>query len=676
MNGIFKNIFCWSFIAFLLFSVAGCGSSGSSSSDAEEEKTYTLTAVLCDYDSGEEVTTLFQSVPRKLKISVEDPYGQAAEDILVHASFVNAKGEFVDTEDGTALTDEQGLAEMVVISAQERSGTDAIQVTMEAPAGSDAAVTEVEIPFEIDLSGQGSGTIEFVSADPNMIGLLGTTSESTLPSQSSVVFKVKDQWGNPVYNETVSFSLTSDTGGITITPETAVTNYQGNVTVVVKSGYVPASVRVRADVESSDIYTLSGELILSTGFPDQDSFSVSVDTFNPNAFNYDGEEVAVTVRAADRNNNPCPQGTAVYFTAEAGSIDSSGFTDATGACSVTWRSQGVRPDDGRVTILAYAVGEESFQDRNSTGLYENEDVDTLTTDMPEAFLDVNENNGFDELIETYVDFNNDGLYTEADGKYNGTLCGGGVDDCAGELIHVREDIVIVMSDDRTAYIQTSPAELSFSSSAETKSIVITIADSNGNSMPEGTSVELTAPENCEIAGDTSFTVPNTTGPYVLTAVLSPKEGEDVQASDTFIIEVTSPTDYVTSKYVTVTIMAETIPDIETSPSEINFSNLTEEKSVSIMISDNNGESLPEGTSVEFTAPENCNIDDVVLLVPDEPYDFEDSNTYTITNTNDPCTFEATLSPKAGSEQKTDNFIITVITPDGKEFPETIEVTIP
>ncbi|MFO7749011.1 MAG: PKD domain-containing protein [Desulfobacteraceae bacterium] len=653
MTESLKKCICWLAFVCLLLPLTGCGSSGdSSATDGPEENAYAISATLCDYDSGEEVTTIDRSTPRKLNVSVLEPSGAAVKNIIVHASFTDSKGEFVDSEDGTALTNEEGKAEMVVVSAEGRSGTGTISVSMDLPSGSDATVPVVEIPFEIDLSGQTTGTVEFVSADPQWIGLLGTTNASGLPSQSIVTFIVKDQWGNPVYNETVNFSFDTlvDMGGIVLTPQTNTTDYQGMVSAVVKSGYVPTAVRVRADVNNSDLFTLSNEIVLSTGYPDQDSFSISVDTFNPNAFRYDGIEVAVTVRAADRNNNPAPSGTAVYFTTEAGSIDSSGFTDDTGACTVTWRSQGTRPSDGRVTILAHAVGEESFRDNNSNGLYDGV-VDTLLTDMPEAFLDVNENNRFDELDEIYWDFNSDGMYTESDGKYNGALCGEDTADCAGELIHVRDDIVIAMSDDGSADIDINPSSIVFADINDSQTITVTVADSNGNSMPEGTTIDVEA-VNADIDGETSFTVPNSTDPYVVPVALVPKEDEDLATIDSLTVNVTAPKGEVYSESISVTTPPEAAFVFY---EEEDFTVQFQDRSVSAPGSEINEWQWDFGYEDKDEEDEDSNQNDD-SNEQNPSHTFPDANEYrvTLTVTNDldqTNTYSETVTPPAESEEE-------------------------
>jgi len=184
-----------------------------------------------------------------------------------------------------------------------------------------------------------TGSIEFMSATPENISLKGVGGAES----SIIVFKVLDENGNAVGNKDVNFSLNTEVGGITLSPTDAKTDSNGLVQTVINSGTVHTSVRVRADLVGESIFTQSNLLVISTGIPDQDSFSLSASVFNPEAWNIDGTEVTITARLADAFNNPAPDGTAVAFTTEGGSIDDSCVTTK-GVCSVIWTSQNVRPE--------------------------------------------------------------------------------------------------------------------------------------------------------------------------------------------------------------------------------------------------------------------------------------------------------------------------------------------
>jgi hypothetical protein len=240
----------------------------------------------------------------------------------------------------TAIIDSQvatiaGVAQSTYLS-QGCEGDDIVTATANA-GGKVLSATGTVIIDSAD-----SGSIEFVSATPELISLKGVGGTES----STVVFRVRDTNGNIVANETVNFSLNTEVGGIVLSPSSAETDSNGLVQTVVNSGTVHASVRVRAEFEfpvGTTIFTQSGLLVISTGIPDQDSFSLSASVFNPEAWNIDGTEVTITARLADAFNNPAPDGTAVAFTTEGGAIEDSCVTTK-GVCSVIWTSQNVRPE--------------------------------------------------------------------------------------------------------------------------------------------------------------------------------------------------------------------------------------------------------------------------------------------------------------------------------------------
>ncbi|HUO81514.1 MAG TPA: hypothetical protein VM616_01505, partial [Gammaproteobacteria bacterium] len=247
------------------------------------------------------------------------------------------------------------------------------------------------------------GSIEFVSATPTNIGLQGTGG-SGRSETSTVVFRVVDSTGGPVSGEEVSFTLNTTVGGIMISPAMATTGTNGQVQTVVQAGTVATTVRVTARVTGSSpsIATQSDQLTITTGVPDFDSTSLSVETLNPEAFDIDGTTVPVTIRLSDRFNNPVPDGTAITFQTEGGQIGGQ-CTAIEGTCSVNWVSQDPRPDDGRSSLLATAIGEESFTDINGNGVFDNAETLADVDDIPEPWRDDNEN-GTREVDEPFVDF--------------------------------------------------------------------------------------------------------------------------------------------------------------------------------------------------------------------------------------------------------------------------------
>jgi hypothetical protein len=391
------------------------------------------------------------------------------------------------------ITTSNGIATSTYL-AKGCVGDDPINVTANAGGINLSASTSVNVlPASV-------GSIEFVSSLPEVIGILGTGAVGG--SESSVIkFRVLDTNSNPVNNQVVNFTLNSDVGGIKLIPASATTNSDGIVQTVVNSGTVATSVRVTAEIDGSApvIASQSSLLVISTGIPDQDSFSLSADILNPEGWNTDGTIVVVTARLADAFNNPVPDGTGVSFTTEGGRIEPSCVTE-NGTCSVEWNSQNTRPEGhvlqhnadeyslvsnmpttvhdseifntlgqkfgGRATILATAIGEESFPDLNGNARFDASEMSAFLAtnisgkpyDLKEAFVDHNEDGLYNPSeggdinesgkLEEFSDFNSDNLFTGKDSKYNGVLCSiPAHDGCSStaKSLNVRDSITLVMS---------------------------------------------------------------------------------------------------------------------------------------------------------------------------------------------------------------------------------------
>ncbi|KVX02267.1 hypothetical protein [Shewanella frigidimarina] len=398
-------------------------------------------------------------------------------------------------------------------------GEDQINVTANAGGISLSAVGTINI-LQADV-----GSIVFVSAIPENISILGTGG-----TESSVVkFKVLDNNGNVVANQNVKFALNTTVGGVKIDPLQATTNNSGIVQTVVTTGTVATSLRVTATVDNGAIPAISSQssqLIVSTGIPDQDSFSLSAELLNAEGWNVDGTVVKVTARMADAFNNPVPDGTTVSFTTEGGSIEDACQT-VNGACSVSWISQLPRPEGqtllngagqmyrnpnaelaydstldiygnfygqkygGRATVTATAIGEESFPDLNGNGRFDaseaaeflsGTDVTGQPFDLNDAYNDYNEDGLFNPQqtggqsggsLEELIDFNSNGIFDVKDGKYNGVLCSDPVHSaCAdgvsdSKSLFVRRSLTLVMSG--SAAYATAPADIQVFDSTGTHS---------------------------------------------------------------------------------------------------------------------------------------------------------------------------------------------------------------
>ncbi|GAA4411486.1 Ig-like domain-containing protein [Quisquiliibacterium transsilvanicum] len=366
--------------------------------------------------------------------------------------------------------------------------------------------------------------IQFASASPMVIALRGTGGTQgpgtgvRFPEISTVRFQVVDEAGVPVATPTnVTLSLSNDTGGILIDqlpgPVVKQTDANGFVEVQVQSGTLPTPVWVIASITTATrtVTTNSVQLAVSTGQPIQSRFSTSFEVLNCEGWSYDGKCGSVGVIAADAMGNPVPDGTAISFIADHGMVEANCQTgvitgrplpggdspgeDSPGRCRVSVFSQGTRPSDGRVGVVAYAVGEEHYEDWNSNNRY---DVGEAFYDMGYLFIDRNQSGAY-EAGERFVPF----LTAQSGACASNSLPAvrtasvPGTCDGVWGRAHVRSGGVIVFSGS-VPYFRTSPVfgspnisniPTSYSLGAACSAVVgFWLQDLNGNPMPEGTVV--------------------------------------------------------------------------------------------------------------------------------------------------------------------------------------------
>lgn len=380
------------------------------------------------------------------------------------------------------------------------------------------------------------GSITFSAAEPNIIGLKGS---GAIVEQSKVSFLVSNSTGGPVPNQEVEFSLDNTAGGISISNSIGLTDANGIASTTVASGTVATAVRIIATATRDGITSSaqSSALVVSTGIADNDSFSLSASSLNIEGLEYDGTETTLTIRAADRYNNPVPDGTAVSFQAEGAAIDGSCLTES-GACSVILRSQNPRPSDGRVTVLATAIGEESFIDsKTSNGQFDDAELPYLQ-DLDEAFRDDNEN-GIRDANEPYVNFNDNPEATNGfdlkNGKFDGLLCKGPNLCSASSTITLREDIVIVLSGS-SLNIETTPTTVNLDGGTQT--LVVKIQDINKQAPPAGTTIRISTDQG-SISGSNSETVLSTNKAGPVSYAFQIKPGTSA-GSGTITVTTTTP----------------------------------------------------------------------------------------------------------------------------------------
>jgi hypothetical protein len=260
-----------------------------------------------------------------------------------------------------------------------------------ACAGTDrisAAVTGTSQQQQVDLAVAAPAiqALEFASASPATICLAGSGCAGT----SVVQFSLKDQSGKPIAGREVSFFL-DNANVATLSASSAKTLDTGIAQVSVSAKSIPSPIRVRASVTLADgttLNTYSNALAVSAGLPVQSAMSFSASVYNPDGFVRDGTESDIRVQLNDRFGNAVPDGTVVSFVSEGASVIPSSCTTASAVCNVKFITSNFRPTNGRVSVVAFAKGEEAFNDANGDNLYTEGEA---FTDLGPIFVDKDEN---------------------------------------------------------------------------------------------------------------------------------------------------------------------------------------------------------------------------------------------------------------------------------------------
>lgn len=326
-----------------------------------------------------------------------------------------------------------------------------------------------------------ASNIQFVSAVPSTIGIKGTGS-AALPQNSLVTFKVVDNTNKGKEGEVVDFSLLPATtpGGVSFSPSSATSASDGTVVTMVTSGTVPTPVWIVATLHSdSTIKTQSNKLAITYGLPTQNRFTLAVQTHNIEGWQYAGVPSTLTVYSYDRLGNSVPDGTSISFICEGGGITPGSCETTDGKCSVTFLSGNPLPMDGRVTVLAYAVGEESFIDANGNNTYDaGETFHTLGT----LYIDANEDYHWTTGEQFLAPYSSEGTSAcPSDGLSKDGTC-----DASWSINYVRGRNLIILSD---SFADETPQTFSMSSACNS-TLNVLLQDGNGNPLPAGTTASL------------------------------------------------------------------------------------------------------------------------------------------------------------------------------------------
>ncbi len=466
---------------------------------------------------------------------------------------------------------QQGLAEFAETGVTVTDGQVTATYTADGCVGTDTLTFELYglkdgEPDYNNLLATATGDLEVAAVVLGTISYTETTStllslsqieNPVLPKQATLTFQVLDKNNNPVERQEVSFSLSNTSGGIELSVDSAITDAEGNVQVVLFAGSAHAKVAVKATTTGQSggetIYTNSISHSITTGVADQDSFTIALSTYSTPGWDQFGEgtEVEVTAYVNDHFQNAVPDGTVVNFASDAGSIGATCET-VEGSCSVTWYSAEPLPgadesgnlftndntrvyDNSRVTydptwngglpgeaiIVAYTEGEDSYSDENGNNLFD--DGESFEA-MDEAFLDANENGIYDfdfdvNPREDFFDYDNDGSMTTAPDTYQGISCADSSTHCQS-MVHVRSSRTFIVSSTeshmRDLVITSSEVgnitgtDCRIMVSGEEIEYTVNAYDVNGNTPPEGTEVSIDSDGLLMLSGD-SFSVASSEG---------------------------------------------------------------------------------------------------------------------------------------------------------------------
>ena len=356
-----------------------------------------------------------------------------------------------------SISGSSGIAQATFSAGTTSSGT----VTVSATSGTVSGFTTIEIG---DAT---AGSIEFYSADPQIVVLKGAGGIET----STVKFLVKDSSGNPLAgSQTVTMELSGPNGGEYIdtddSPDTLdVGTVNGYATVVLHSGSIPGTATITATISGTELSTSSGVIAIGGGVPSAGHFSIATTRLNLEGLDYNDITAGISVSIADRYGNyNVLEGTSVSFYSECGAIDRAVNLDAEGKGSVVFRTQlpypeavpmtvedqiivddyydmfGViipsdkNPRNGKCTIIAVSDGEEEFTDSNGNGAYDSDygvtgepfsdSYDDIHLDKDDDPLnlepsDVGPNYPFDPSFEDLiVDRDKDGAFDGLNGEWD------------------------------------------------------------------------------------------------------------------------------------------------------------------------------------------------------------------------------------------------------------------
>lgn len=514
-------------VAQIVIQPADFGISGASSVSANTNLSGTPLAASLDIQaSSANVTfgsiaantsllTAYQSTAVEVPVFVD---GLSATAGQVNVNFSSSCGSFTPA---SILSGSNGKAQTTFTATGCLGGSVSLSVSASGVSVFASTLVNVIAPSATNL--------QYVSATPQTI-----YSQQALfgDKQAVVTFRLVDSAGNGIDGQTIDLNLSgsaiasgvifADTNATTATQATSGGGY---ISLNVRSGDVPTPVTINGSLRSNPaISASSGGLVVNSGAPVQNFFSISASSFNIEGLGYDGELSTINIRAADRLAQPVPNGTVISFIAEGGQVSASCATSLDGngksGCSTSISSQAFRPANGRVTVLAYAEGLEPFVDNDGDNKW---NTGEIYGDVGQPFLDANENGAYDIGEQKVGSGASAGIGTQAcatPSSVFGFIPSSVPNTCSnshGKAL-IRAQAVIAFSG---SFAQT-PTTLSLSRTLWT----FRLADANNNAMPKDSVIEatVTGGSNCSIDRIVPSSVPSTPNPTIHSVLLKTTAG--------------------------------------------------------------------------------------------------------------------------------------------------------
>lgn len=376
----------------------------------------------------------------------------------------------------SASTSSAGIASTTYQSAVTCSGP----VTLTAQATGATPVTT-----SISVAAAQPANVVFSSAT---VPLMVTSAATGGLKQSTLKFQVLNNAGTGMSGQSVSISLSQSTssagvtfsvaGMATTAVQTVTTDNSGYASVTVSSGSLPTPVIVTAALASDPtIQASSSGVAVTSGRATQNAASLGATKLSIEGFKVDGAQTTLTMRVADRQGNPVPAGAVVNFVASHGLVQGTCTIDSASQCNVTYTSQGLRPANGRVAILAYMDGEESFIDQDGDNIWQ---ASETFHDVGTLYRDDNENDVYDATNEQTYPGGSTGTSSCASAVYAYPSVANSCDGTWSSGIRVRQQAIIALA--------TSEANVVLITARTLSDFTVRVTDLNGNSMPTGTTV--------------------------------------------------------------------------------------------------------------------------------------------------------------------------------------------